>query len=60
MKKSRREFLALSGAGLLATSLPGGVSAILDIAPKAKIYLHPTATEPKFGPLHPTGEEKIK
>ena len=28
MKTSRREFLALSGAGLLATSLPGGVSAI--------------------------------
>ena len=26
----------------------GGLSAILDIAPKAKIYLHPTAVEPKF------------
>ena len=28
MKKSRREFLALSGAGLLASALPGGVSAM--------------------------------
>lgn len=26
----------------------GGLPAVLDIAPKAKIYLHPTATEPKF------------
>jgi 7,8-dihydropterin-6-yl-methyl-4-(beta-D-ribofuranosyl)aminobenzene 5'-phosphate synthase len=26
----------------------GGLSAILDIATKAKIYLHPAATEPKF------------
>ena len=26
----------------------GGLSAILDIAPKATIYLHPAATEPKF------------
>ena len=26
----------------------GGLSAILDVAPKAKIYLHPSATEPKF------------
>jgi len=26
----------------------GGLSTILDIAPKAKIYLHPAATEPKF------------
>ena len=31
MKKSRREFLALSGAGLLATSLPGGVSAMASL-----------------------------
>jgi len=26
----------------------GGLPAVLDFAPKAKIYLHPTATEPKF------------
>ena len=31
MKKTRREFLALSGAGLLATSLPGGVSAMASL-----------------------------
>ena len=28
MKKSRREFLTLTGAGLMATSLPGGLSAM--------------------------------
>ena len=32
MKKSRREFLALSGAGLLATSLPVGVSAMASLS----------------------------
>jgi len=26
----------------------GGLSATLDIAPKTKVYLHPSATEPKF------------
>ncbi|MDD5063530.1 MAG: MBL fold metallo-hydrolase [Phycisphaerae bacterium] len=36
----------------------GGLSAVLDMAAKAKIYLHPAATEPKFS-KKPSGVKSI-